>query len=49
MVKKEVQKSSDEFYTPKETSRDMPDLESGESAEQRRNQVGQGLKISTLE
>ena len=39
-----------EFYTPSGlTSRDMPDLESQESAEQRRNQQGQGLKIRTLD
>ena len=39
-----------EFYTPNGlTSRDMPDLESEESAEQRRNQRGQGLKIRTLD
>ena len=38
----------DEFCTPKETPRDiMPDLESEESAEQRRKQKGQGLKILT--
>ena len=39
-----------EFYTPSGlTSRDMPDLESEESVEQRRNQRGQGLKIRTLD
>ena len=38
----------DEFYTPKETPRDiMPELESEESAEQRRKKKGQGLKILT--
>ena len=30
----------DEFYTPEETPRDMSDLQSEESAEQRRNQQG---------
>ena len=36
-----------EFYIPKETPRDiMPDLESEESAEQRRKK-GHGLKILT--
>ena len=37
----------DKSYTPEGTSRDMPDLESEESAERRRNQQGQGLKIPT--
>ena len=38
----------DDFYTPKETPRDiMPELESEESAEQRRNQEGKVLKILT--
>ena len=38
----------DEFYNPKETPRDiMPDLESEESAEQRRKQKWQGLKLLT--
>ena len=35
----------DEFDTPKETSEVMPALESENSAEQRRTQKGQGLKI----
>ena len=39
---------SNTFYTPEESARNiMPDLESDESAEQRRNQRGQGLKILT--
>ena len=49
----EVQDASnfhgDEFYTPGKTPRDMPDLESEESAEQRRNQEREGLKILTLD
>ena len=44
----EDQKFDDEFYTPEEIPRVMPDLESEESAEQRRrNREGQGLKILT--
>ena len=40
--------SDNEFYTPKETPRDiMPDLESEELAEQRRNKKGHGLKLLT--
>ena len=35
------------FENEEETLRDMPDLESEESATQRRNQRGQGLKILT--
>ena len=37
----------DEFDTPKEMSEVMPALESENSAEQRRTQKGQGLKILT--
>ena len=37
------------FYTPEETPRDMPDLESEESSAQRRKQNGKGLKIVTPE
>ena len=37
-----------EFYSPKETPRDIvPDLETEESAAQRRKTKGQGLKILT--
>ena len=40
----------DKFYTPKETPQDiMPELESKESAAQRRNQRAQELKILTPE
>ena len=39
---------SDTFYTPEESSRNiMPELESEESATQRRNQRGERLKILT--
>ena len=38
-----------DFEDKEETPRNMPDLESEESAEQRRNQRGQGLKILTPE
>ena len=41
---------SDIFYTPEESPRNIrPELESEESAAQRRNQRGQGLKILTPE
>ena len=43
----EDKKSDNEFYTPREIPRDMSDLESGESAEQGRNQEGQGPTILT--
>ena len=36
------------FENEEDTLRDIPDLESEESAAQRRNQRGQGLKILTL-
>ena len=35
------------FYTPEESPRDMPDLGTVNSAKQRKNQRGQGLKILT--
>ena len=39
-----------EFYTPNKKPKDiMPDLESEESAEQRRKEKGQGLKLLTPE
>ena len=40
-------KSDDEADDKQSDNTDMPDLESEESAEQRRNQWGQGLKILT--
>ena len=42
------QKSNDKFYVQEEIATDMTDFESEESAEQRRNKKGQGLKILTL-
>ena len=40
-------KRQHEFYTPEESPRDMPDLETEESAKQKRYQRVQGLKILT--
>ena len=37
------------FENEEETRREMPNLESGESAEQRRNQSAKGLEILTPE
>ena len=40
--------NDEEPYTPQETPRDMPALESEESGAQRSSQLGQGLKILAL-
>ena len=40
---------SDKFVTSSERSRDMPDLDSEESAAQRNNKKTHGLKILTLD
>ena len=43
----EVDVEADEQPDEQQDTKDMPDLESEESAAQRRNQQGQGLKILT--
>ena len=43
----EVDVEADEQPDKQQDTKDMPDLESEESAAQRRNQQGQGLKILT--
>ena len=42
-----VKSDDEEFYTPQETARNMPDLEIKGSSAQRNNQAGTVLKILT--